>query len=227
MVTLDTAWVNASGDFGAGTLPIGGHIVVSAWGRQQLELEERRRRRPTFASGDIELNAGGTITTRVPTSTVAAPTLTHTATPAKPDIPVITVIDAGPVFKQDLWVLCGASSISGMKFNDLNGNHVRDRSPRPSPGSQAGRSRSGTRPRPCRGHSHDDVSGGTRLRSQPAATWSARRSSPVGHSAPVAGVACTNGALGYPVDSTSAGTAPDNRSPARTSATSSSPPRAG
>ncbi len=122
-VTLDTAWINASGDFDA----VGGHIIVSAWGAgSNLSWQNGVGDVRPVASGAIDLNAPGSITTTGTEFYSEVPTQTNTADATKPDIPVITAINGGPVFKPDFWALCGGSSISGVKFDDKNGNGSRN-----------------------------------------------------------------------------------------------------
>jgi len=148
-VTLDTAFVNASGDFfggtpcpsGSGACGAGGHIIVSAWGAgsnmswQNGDGDVRNNDDsadpppPAIPGGTIDLNACGLIDTTGTNFHGEVPTETHICDATKPTIPTITVANGGPVFKTDLWALCGESSISGIKFNDLNADHVRDGSP--------------------------------------------------------------------------------------------------
>lgn len=148
-VTLDNAFVNASGDFfggtpcpsGQGACGSGGHIIVKAWGVGSNiswmtgsgdVRPDNSAVSPPPTGGDITLNACGTIDTTGTDfhgETPSTSTGGANCDASKPDIPTITAINGGPVFKTDLWALCGESSISGIKFNDLNGNHVRDGSP--------------------------------------------------------------------------------------------------
>lgn len=132
-VTLDDAFVNASGDF-VGTPPNGGHIIVSAWGAGSDLLWRNGDGdvRP-IATGEIELNACDLIDTTgtefhgEDTDLVTPMIITSICDATKPTIPTIAIIDGGPVFKANLWALCGGgSSVSGIKFNDLDGDHFRD-----------------------------------------------------------------------------------------------------
>ena len=142
-VTLDAGSVNASGDFfggtpcpsGTGACGNGGHIIVSAWGTgSNLSWTSGSgdvrpndsAAVPPPTGGDIKLNACGTITLGADFHG-EVPLQTNVCDATKPDIPVITVANGGPVFKTDLWALCSSgSSISGMKFNDANANGVKD-----------------------------------------------------------------------------------------------------
>lgn len=146
-VTLDNAFVNASGDFfggspcpdGQGACGDGGHIIVKAWGTgSNISWEpgdgdvRTNDSGGNVTGGDIKLYACGSIfitTTEFHGETAATSTGGANCDVTKPTIPTILPIDGGPVFKTDLWALCGASSISGIKFNDQNFNHVRDGSP--------------------------------------------------------------------------------------------------
>ena len=133
----------------SGACGSGGHIIVSAWGTGPPSnlswttgsgdvRPTSARRSPPPTGGDITLNACGTITHGRHLPRRGGADLTSTdCDNTKPDIPVITVANGGPVFKTDLWALCSSgSSISGMKFNDLNANGVKD--PGSSPASTAG-----------------------------------------------------------------------------------------
>ena len=200
-VTLDTAFVNASGDFDA----IGGHIVVSAWGAgSNLIWRNGDGDVRPIASGTIDLNACGLIDTLGTDFHGEVPTQTHICDATKPDIPVITAANAGPVFKQDLWALCGASSVSGIKFNDLNGNHVRDGS-RSSPALAGWEIKIwNARPRPCSWPPDHHCRGRRYSFTVPAGSYVVCETLQAGwtQTAPVAGVACTNGTIGYAVDLT-------------------------
>ena len=236
-VTLDTAWVNASGDFfggapcpsGSGACGVGGHIIVSSWGSDLIWRT---------GSGDVRPNASGDHRPqrlRLDRTTGTdfhgeVPTLTHICDATKPDIPVITSSMADSSSTRTVWALCGGSSVSGIKFNDLNGNGVQDAG---EPRSRAGRSRSGTRPRPCSWPQPTTAADGSYTFTVPAgaATWSARRFRPDGPRPPR-----SPGRRRAPTPAPLPGlqhrlpghlrSAPETRSPAKTSATSSSPPRA-
>ena len=135
-VTLDTAFVNASGDFlggppcpsGTGACGLGGHIIVDAWGvGSNISWTSGSGDVRPDASGDITLTACGTITLGADFHG-ETPTQTNGCDPALPAIPVITPANGGPVFKPELWAACATSSISGVKFNDTNANGVKDAS---------------------------------------------------------------------------------------------------
>jgi hypothetical protein len=146
-VTLDNAFVNASGDFfggspcpsGSGACGDGGHIIVKAWGTgSNISWEpgdgdvRTNDSGGNVTGGDIKLYACGSIfatTTEFHGETAATSTGGANCDVTKPTIPTIDPIDNGPVFKTDLWAHCAVSSITGIKFNDLNKNHSRDGSP--------------------------------------------------------------------------------------------------
>ena len=133
-VTLNGASLNASGDFGPGTLPPGGHIIVSAWGsgppasNLSWTTGSGDVRPPT---GDIKLNACGTITQGADFHGEVAIT-TNVCDNSKPTFPVYNTQANGlgtpiQVFGNEaIWALCGQSTISGTKWNDKNGDGVRD-----------------------------------------------------------------------------------------------------
>ena len=132
-VTLDSTWVNASGDFGPGTQPLGGHITVKAWGAGSNISWKA-------VDGDVQPDATGTITLGACNAIDTTGTNFHGEVPAtstggancdptQPTIPTITPANRGPVFKTDLWAACSTTTISGKKFDDKNGNHVNDGEP--------------------------------------------------------------------------------------------------
>jgi hypothetical protein len=138
-VTLDTAWVNASGDFyggtpcpsGSGACGSGGHILVSAWatgsdlswtsGSGDVRSNNDAVSPPPFG-GDISLNACGLVTTTVATDFhgETVPPNPGNCSATKPDIPDYVV------FNTDVWAICAESTISGQKFDDQDADGVHD-----------------------------------------------------------------------------------------------------
>jgi parallel beta-helix repeat protein len=126
-VTLDDAWLNASGDFfggspcpsGSGACGFGGHINVKAWGVGS-DINWRK------VDGDVQPNGTGDITLDACDSIDTTGTEFHGEPPAtstggancdatKPDIPSYVV------FNQTAWALCSESTISGKKYNSDTG----------------------------------------------------------------------------------------------------------
>jgi parallel beta-helix repeat protein len=118
-VTLDNSWINASGDF-AGTLPLGGHIVVHAWGAgSNISWKTVNGDVQPNATGDITLAAcGPTVDTTGTNFNGEAPNSSTggaNCDAAKPELPSYVA------FNQAAWTLCGTSTISGHKFDAANG----------------------------------------------------------------------------------------------------------
>jgi parallel beta-helix repeat protein len=131
-VTLDDAWVNAAGDF-VGTPPLGGHILVQAWGAGSgIAWRE--------VDGDVQPNTTGTITLGACSAIDTTGTEFHGETlitssggancdPTKPDIPAYAGRFPGyvyDVFNVEAWTKCEASTVSGIKFKDLDGDGFQD-----------------------------------------------------------------------------------------------------
>ena len=119
-VTLDTAFVNATGDFNPnGGVGLGGHIFVASWLDDISWQNGDGDVRP--ATGDITLNVcvPGTITTTGTNFHGEIPITPGACDPDGPDLP--TTYD---VFNEAAWALCtpGNGTKSGHKYEDENAN---------------------------------------------------------------------------------------------------------
>ena len=127
-VTLDGAWVNASGDFfggspcpsGSGACGVGGHIVIRAWGAgSNISWMTVNGDVQPNATGDITLGACNAIDTTGTNFYGEVPAMSTggaNCDASKPDIPSYVV------FNQKAWTICGASTISGHKYDAGNNN---------------------------------------------------------------------------------------------------------
>jgi hypothetical protein len=138
-VSLDGAWVNASGDFvggtpcpdGQGACGDGGHIVVSAWGTgSDLSWQNGVGDvRPNDSGGnttggDISLNACDVLTTTGTDFRGETPSTSNTCDNTKPTLP--SYVSAAFAADAATWALCSASRLSGLKWDDQDGEGDRD-----------------------------------------------------------------------------------------------------
>jgi hypothetical protein len=207
-VTLLNAWVNASGAFDSGTPPNGGHILVSAWGAlSTLSWTNGDGDVQPDATGDIKLNACAGIASITITGTEFHGEVPALSANCVPTTLIPVSIDGDIVFDQASWSLCGGgSSVSGVKFNDLNKNHVQDGSEPGIPNWEIKiyaaadlinalftTTTSGT----AGAYSFPGLAPGNYVVCEtPQITWT--------QSAPQAGPTCTNGTVGYAVTITGA-----------------------
>jgi hypothetical protein len=207
-VTLLNAWVNASGDFAPGTPGGGGHILVSAWGAlSTLSWTNGDGDVQPDATGDIKLNACAGVLSITTTGTDFHGEVPALSANCVPTTLIPVSIDGDIVFDQASWSLCGGgSSVSGVKFNDLNKNHVQDGSEPGIPNWEIKiyaaadlinalftTTTSGT----AGAYSFPGLAPGNYVVCEtPQITWT--------QSAPQAGPTCTNGTVGYAVTITGA-----------------------